>query len=91
MAARFGGNSPGAWQFGAVHGSIVRRHRFQPTTPAAARTDDPRYPVCIGVYSIAGSTIDCAFRSVDADHVGAAEIDQPLHGRQTIVQGGNGK
>lgn len=61
------------------------------TTPAAARSNDPRYPVCIEVYSIAGSAIDCALRSVDADHVWAAEIDQPLHGRQTIVQGGNGE
>lgn len=31
VAAGFGGNSPGAWQFGAVRGSIVRRHRFQPS------------------------------------------------------------
>jgi hypothetical protein len=23
VAAGFGGNSPGAWQFGAIHGSIV--------------------------------------------------------------------
>jgi hypothetical protein len=31
VAAGFGGNSPGAWQFVAVYGSIVRQHRFQPS------------------------------------------------------------
>jgi hypothetical protein len=32
--------------------------------PAAAQTYDPRYPVCIEVYAIDGSTIDCAFTSM---------------------------
>ena len=32
--------------------------------PAAARTYDPRYPVCIEVYTIDGSTIDCSFTSI---------------------------
>jgi hypothetical protein len=32
--------------------------------PAAARTYDPRYPVCIELYTIDGSTIDCAFTSM---------------------------
>jgi hypothetical protein len=32
VTAAFGGNSPGAWQFGAIHGGIVRRRRFQPAT-----------------------------------------------------------
>ncbi|MET4390245.1 hypothetical protein ABIB73_006027 [Bradyrhizobium sp. F1.4.3] len=31
---------------------------------AAAQTYDPRYPVCIEVYTIDGSTIDCAFTSI---------------------------
>lgn len=32
--------------------------------PAAAQTYDPRYPVCIEVYTIDGSTIDCSFTSM---------------------------
>ncbi|EJN06586.1 Protein of unknown function (DUF3551) [Bradyrhizobium sp. YR681] len=32
--------------------------------PAAAQTYDPRYPVCIEVYSIDGSTIDCSFATI---------------------------
>ena len=32
--------------------------------PAAAQTYDPRYPVCIEVYTIDGSTIDCSFTSI---------------------------
>ena len=33
-------------------------------TPAAAQTYDPRFPVCIEVYTIDGSSIDCSFRSI---------------------------
>ena len=33
-------------------------------TPADAQTYDPRYPVCIEVYTIDGSSIDCSFRSI---------------------------
>ena len=32
--------------------------------PAAAQTYDPRYPVCIEVYTVDGSSIDCAFTSM---------------------------
>jgi hypothetical protein len=32
--------------------------------PAAAQTYDPRYPVCIEVFTIDGSTIDCSFTSM---------------------------
>ncbi|MGX1322374.1 hypothetical protein AB7M17_005827 [Bradyrhizobium sp. USDA 377] len=32
--------------------------------PAAAQTYDPRYPVCIEVYTIDGSTIDCSFTTI---------------------------
>src|SRR6266702_5746091 len=32
--------------------------------PATAQTYDPRYPVCIEVYTIDGSTIDCSFKSI---------------------------
>jgi hypothetical protein len=32
--------------------------------PAAAQTYDPRYPVCIEVYSIDGSAISCAYTSL---------------------------
>ena len=32
--------------------------------PATAQTYDPRYPVCIEVYTIDGSTIDCSFTSI---------------------------
>jgi hypothetical protein len=32
--------------------------------PAAAQTYDPRYPVCIEVFMIDGSTIDCSFTSM---------------------------
>ncbi|MFT4117114.1 MAG: DUF3551 domain-containing protein [Bradyrhizobium sp.] len=32
--------------------------------PAAAQTYDPRYPVCIEVYTIDGSSIDCSFTSI---------------------------
>ncbi|MBC9876085.1 DUF3551 domain-containing protein [Bradyrhizobium sp. INPA01-394B] len=31
--------------------------------PAAGQTYDPRYPVCIEVYTVDGSTIDCGFTS----------------------------
>jgi hypothetical protein len=33
-------------------------------TPAAAQTYDPRYPVCIEVYTIDGSAIDCSFTTM---------------------------
>ncbi|WP_441235822.1 DUF3551 domain-containing protein [Bradyrhizobium sp. 930_D9_N1_4] len=32
--------------------------------PARAQTYDPRYPVCIEVYSIDGSNIDCSFTTM---------------------------
>jgi hypothetical protein len=32
--------------------------------PAAAQTYDPRYPVCIEVYTIDGSAIDCSFATM---------------------------
>ncbi|MBR0705856.1 DUF3551 domain-containing protein [Bradyrhizobium liaoningense] len=32
--------------------------------PAAAQTCDPRYPVCIEVYTIDGSHIDCSFTTI---------------------------
>jgi hypothetical protein len=32
--------------------------------PGTAQTYDPRYPVCIEVYTIDGSTIDCPFTSM---------------------------
>jgi hypothetical protein len=33
-------------------------------TPAKAQTYDPRYPVCIEVYTVDGSNIDCSFMSI---------------------------
>lgn len=33
-------------------------------TPAEAQTYDPRYPVCIEVYTLDGSSIDCSFTSL---------------------------
>ena len=33
-------------------------------TPIEAQTYDPRYPVCIEVYTIDGSSIDCSFMSI---------------------------
>ncbi|MGT2436254.1 DUF3551 domain-containing protein [Bradyrhizobium betae] len=32
--------------------------------PAAAQTYDPRYPICMEVYTIDGSSIDCSFTSI---------------------------
>jgi len=32
--------------------------------PAAAQTYDPRYPVCIEVYTLDGSSIDCSFMTM---------------------------
>jgi len=32
--------------------------------PARAQTYDPRYPVCIEIYTIDGSSIDCSFTSI---------------------------
>jgi hypothetical protein len=32
--------------------------------PARAQTYDPRYPVCIEIYTIDGSNIDCSFMSI---------------------------
>ncbi|MHC2619685.1 hypothetical protein ACVIW2_001717 [Bradyrhizobium huanghuaihaiense] len=32
--------------------------------PAAAQTYDPRYPVCIEVYTIDGSNTDCSFATI---------------------------
>ena len=32
--------------------------------PTHAQTYDPRYPVCIEIYTIDGSTIDCSFTSM---------------------------
>jgi hypothetical protein len=85
VTAGFGGNSPGAWQFGAVHGTScaapvpAERQRLIMHTntnalllaggllaaaPAAAQTYDPRYPVCIEVFTVDGSTIDCSFTSM---------------------------
>jgi hypothetical protein len=32
--------------------------------PAEAQTYDPRYPICIEVYTIDGSSIDCSFTSI---------------------------
>ena len=34
------------------------------TAPARAQTYDPRYPVCIEIYTIDGSSIDCSFTSI---------------------------
>ena len=34
------------------------------TAPAEAQTYDPRYPVCIEVYTLDGSSIDCSFTSM---------------------------
>nr|WP_249810012.1 DUF3551 domain-containing protein [Bradyrhizobium sp. 139] len=34
------------------------------TAPARAQTYDPHYPVCIEIYSIDGSNIDCSFTSI---------------------------
>jgi hypothetical protein len=33
-------------------------------TPTAAQTYDPRYPVCMEVYTVDGSTIDCSFTTM---------------------------
>ncbi|MCP3408188.1 DUF3551 domain-containing protein [Bradyrhizobium sp. CCGB01] len=33
-------------------------------TPVEAQTYDPRYPVCIEIYTIDGSSIDCSFTSI---------------------------
>ncbi|WP_433996545.1 DUF3551 domain-containing protein [Bradyrhizobium iriomotense] len=33
-------------------------------SPRPAQTYDPRYPVCIEVYTIDGSTIDCSFTTI---------------------------
>jgi hypothetical protein len=32
--------------------------------PAEAQTYDPRYPVCIEVYTVDGRSIDCSFTSI---------------------------
>jgi hypothetical protein len=32
--------------------------------PAAAQTYDPRYPVCIEIYTIDGSHIDCSYNAM---------------------------
>ncbi|OKO84677.1 DUF3551 domain-containing protein [Bradyrhizobium sp. AS23.2] len=32
--------------------------------PAGAQTYDPRYPACIEVYTLDGSSIDCSFTSL---------------------------
>jgi hypothetical protein len=32
--------------------------------PTAAQTYDPRYPVCIEIYTIDGRSIDCSFASI---------------------------
>lgn len=32
--------------------------------PADAQTYDPRYPVCIEIYTVDGSSIDCSFMSI---------------------------
>jgi hypothetical protein len=86
VTAGFGRNSPGAWQFDAIHGNIAPtslrdlmegliRMRYIldalvlfgglfAATPAAAQTYDPRYPVCIEVASIDGSSINCSFTSM---------------------------
>jgi hypothetical protein len=32
--------------------------------PGAAQTYDPRYPICMEVYTVDGSTIDCSFTSI---------------------------
>lgn len=34
------------------------------TAPSKAQTYDPRYPVCIEIYTIDGSNIDCSFMSI---------------------------
>jgi hypothetical protein len=34
------------------------------STPLKAQTYDPRYPVCMEVYTVDGSSIDCSFTSV---------------------------
>ncbi|MET4722204.1 hypothetical protein ABIF63_006310 [Bradyrhizobium japonicum] len=34
------------------------------TAPARSQTYDPRYPVCIEIYTIDGSSIDCSFTSI---------------------------
>lgn len=33
-------------------------------SPAAAQTYDPRYPVCIEIYTLDGSNIDCSFMTI---------------------------
>nr|WP_249811424.1 DUF3551 domain-containing protein [Bradyrhizobium sp. 149] len=32
--------------------------------PTAAQTYDPRYPVCIEIYTIDGRSIDCSFATI---------------------------
>ena len=32
--------------------------------PAGAQTYDPRYPVCIEIYTLDGSNIDCSFMTI---------------------------
>lgn len=34
------------------------------SAPVNAQTYDPRYPVCIEIYTIDGSSIDCSFTSI---------------------------
>ena len=45
-------------------GSIIVISTMLAASPAPAQTYDPRYPVCMEVYSIDGSSIGCGYTTM---------------------------
>jgi len=55
--------------------------------PAAAQTYDPRYPVCMEVYTIDGSSIDCSFTSIAQCAATASGQSAQCYANPYAVQG----
>ena len=64
--------------------------------PARAQTYDPAYPVCIEVYSVDGSSIECGFTSLaqcaaSASGRAAQCLTNPYYGGGRATTGPNGR
>ena len=55
--------------------------------PAATQTYDPRYPVCMEVYTIDGSSIDCSFTSIAQCAATASGQSAQCYANPYAVQG----
>jgi hypothetical protein len=54
--------------------------------PAAAQTYDPRYPVCMEIYTIDGRSIDCSFTSMRQCAASASGLAAQCYANPYAVQ-----